>query len=171
MNLSVKRSKAFMNLHGYEFVEFNDVTSSSSRESMSDVLVIEELQQSASVTSVHSLDASASNNNLLLAPSVSVSSLLERSQAAAGYHVNEPMEDDKIKFEVQHDGLGFTRDELKNRLSNLIKYSVKHFNSDPDVNTALLSQLNIHYRLLHPVVPARQWNTQICIALPRRIAN
>lgn len=115
-----------MNLHGYEAVEFDDVTSSSSRESVSDVRVTEELQRSASVTSLRSLDVSASNNNLLLAPSVSVSSLL-----VAGYQVNVPKEDDKII-----EGLGFTRGELKNRLSNLVKHSVKHFNNDPDVNTA-----------------------------------
>lgn len=151
MNLSVKPSKAFMNLHGYEVVEFDDVTSSSSRESMSDVLVTQELQRS---DSVHSLVVDASTTNLLLAPSVSVSSILERSQTAGNY-VNEPKDDNKTKYE-DIDGLGFTREELKNRLSNLIKHSLKHFNDDPDVNKTSSSHHVIQYLLPYPVVPARQ---------------
>lgn len=155
--MSLKPSKACMNLLGYDSNDVTSIESSNSSESISETLVITQLQCSDSVASLHSIDDKSSVTNLLIAPNVSSSSLVERFQAVVGFKIDskgnsdEPKKDDATNYRTVINGFGFTRDELMKRLDNLVKKSVKNFNNDCEVSK-FRNELNrncftdIHFR-------------------------
>lgn len=81
---------------------------------------------------VDSADETSSKTNLLIAPSASASSILERSRFA------ERAEEiiakvNKYAVDLEANGIGFTRGALIKRLQNLVSKSVKNFNGDVEV--------------------------------------
>lgn len=139
MDLTVKPSKALMNLHDSQALQNiggSSVGSSTSLESFGEVL------------NVHSLDDQASSTtNLLIAPSVSVSSIVERMQALNLTYVTEPDYEEqpsKDRERNENSGLGFTREQLMKRLGCLVKRSLMEFDGNAEVYKAPMDikQLN-----------------------------
>lgn len=128
MDLTVKPSKALMNLHDSQALQNiggSSVGSSTSLESFGEVL------------NIHSLDDQASSTtNLLIAPSVSVSSIVERMQALNLTYVTEPdyEEQPSKDHEQNENGLGITREQLMKRLGCLVKRSLMEFDGNAEVN-------------------------------------
>jgi hypothetical protein len=104
-------------------------SSDSLSESSEGLFEVREICHSISIDSLHSCVDASSKTNLLLAPSVSATSILERSQFAE--HAKEIIEKvKKYAVEEKCSEIGFNREELVHRLQNLVAKSLKKFKKE-----------------------------------------
>lgn len=94
-----------------------------------------QLHRSISTESIPSSNVrNSSKTNLMIVPTVSTSSVPEASPfIAQSVDSHEGASSEKISETKTFSLLGFTREELHNRLQNLVKLSIKNSNDDPEV--------------------------------------
>lgn len=107
-------------------------SSDSSSDSSENLFKIHECSRSNSTDSLQSAVEVMSKSNLLVAPSASATSILERVQfAKRAKEIIDKVQ--KYAVDVEIDEIGFTRPELQKRLQNLVAKSFKCFNGDIEV--------------------------------------
>lgn len=119
------------------------------------ILEITELHKSISSASLESftlidLQSSSKANLLLNAPSNSAVSLHNIHDNVNEMPTRDVHEVDSCKNRVNDDmdtlGIGYTRREMKRRLSNLVKLSFKNFRGDPEVGLKSLKFLGFNFK-------------------------
>ena len=118
--------------------DFENATSVSDADEV--VFEINELHRSISTSSIPSDVKNSSKTNLLIAPSVSASSVLETSSFVT--HSVEPGKEESFSKGIT-EPFKFTRAELQKRLKNLMKISSK--NDDPEVDKLRVSVKDFSY--------------------------
>lgn len=145
------------------------VSSSESEDSANGFVVIQELQRTESCSSFYSEftiseSTNPSNVNLLVGPSVSASSIVQRFQ---GLQIQN---DENFQFvnEKAETVITFSRESLQKRLKNLIAMSQRNFNGDPEVNKIQFCiPTKISHETFFQVFATRQQDNEVCSDIPR----